>query len=453
MATTTIHNYLTKQDFIDILAANGQPLASEEVKKQAWEFIEKNDIPDKRLEEWKKTSLKKLLSHRFEYGKKMDLDKEYVSMFNLSGMYSNLLVFINGYFCPKLSRIIDNESVMVFSSMAEAKEKHPEIFGKFFNKTQAHKTHLFAALNTYYAADGAFIYIKKNTKVENPVHVYFFSHGDNRKTLSDTRNLIVADKGSKAQVLFSYHSLTTDFTFTNAVTEIILEDNSSLDFNIFQGEGDDSFQINLTKAHLEQGSNLHTHTTTLCGEIVRNDLQVYYNGPDAYADLNGLSMPDREQLHDNTLFVHHAHGGSVSNQFYRNIIDNNARAVFYGKVLIDKGASRTEAYQLNNNVLLTPYAKVHSKPHLVIFNDDVSASHGSTTGQLDQEALFYMQARGIGFKKARTILLQAFAREVLEKIKIPVYRFYVQTLVEKRLAGERVDMLCARLGECRMGSW
>ncbi len=446
----TKSKYLTKQDFLDILQNNGhQPLADDRVRAKAWEYIEKNDIPDRRLEEWKKTSLKKLLSHRFSYGKKIELSKEHVSMFNVSGMYSNVLVFINGHFCPKLSRILDKEEVLVFASMRDAREAYPEIFKKYFNATEAHKLNLFSALNTYFAPDGAFVYIRPDTKIENPVHVYFFSDGDNSKTLSLTRNLVVAGAGSKADVLFSYHSLSSDYTFSNVVTEVFVENSANLNFHLFQGEGDDSFQINHTEVYVEAGAQFYANTATLCGQIVRNDLRVKFLGSDAYAGLNGLAMPDREQLHDNTILVNHAVGGSLSNQFYRNIIDNQARAIWFGKVLIDRGAKRSEAHQLNNNILLTPYAKVHAKPHLVIFNDDVAASHGSSTGNLDQEALFYMQSRGIGERKAKTILLQAFANEVIDKVRIPSYKFYLRTLVEKRLAGERVEMLCAKLGECR----
>lgn len=445
----TKSKYLTKQDFIQILSNNGEPLISDELKPQIWQLIESLDIPDKRLEEWKKTSLKKLLEHRFSYGTKLEMTKEDIAMFNVSGMYSNILVFINGYFCPKLSRILDSDDILVFTDMQQAKSDYPDIFNQYFTKTQAHKLHLFSALNTYFAANGAFVYIKPDSHVENPIHVYFFSDGDNHKILSLTRNLIVAGQGSKADVLFSYHSLSADYIFTNVVTEIFVNPNATLKFHIFQGEGDNSFQINHTEAHVEAGASFYAHTSTMCGQIVRNDLRVSLLGQDAYAELNGLAMPDREQLHDNTILVKHKVGGALSNQFYRNIIDNNARAIWFGKVLIERGARKSEAHQLNNNILLTPYAKVHAKPHLVIYNDDVAASHGSSTGNLDQEAIFYMRSRGIGERRAKTILLQAFANQVIDRISIMPYRFYLRTLVEKRLAGERVEMLCAKLGECR----
>ena len=450
MPTITKNTLLTKEDFIHILENNGQPLANENIQNTSQQAIQKHSLPNRKMEDWRKTSLKKLLEHHFQYGKKLEIQRHFIERFNISGMYSNLLVFVNGYFIPTLSRILDKNDIVVFSNLAEAKKLFSSKFNEYFNRTQSHEVNLFSALNTRYASDGAFIWIKENVKVQYPIHIYFFSEGQNQKIISQTRNLIIAGKGSKTSILFSYHPLSTDFMYNNTVSEIFVEHNAYLDFNIFQGEGYDSFHTNLVKVELENQAQFYSHTITLCGKIMRNDIHVKFNGTDAYAELNGLTMPEHDQIHDNTLFIHHKSGGSISRQFYRNIVENNARSVFYGKILIDKGAKQSQAYQLNNNILLSSSAKVHSKPHLIIYNDDVAASHGSTTGQLDTEALFYMQTRGISKKKAQTLLLQAFANEVLNKIQIEIYKFYVKTLVRKRLQGEKVEMLCAKLGQCRL---
>ncbi len=444
----TLIKYITKQDLIDILHSS-EPLAGEQLRTVAWKAVEEYDIPTTKMEDWRKTNLKRLLEHKFQPGQKLELHKEQVSMFNISGMYSNVLVFVNGYFCPKLSRILDSDKILVFTNMRTAKEYFPDVFERYFDATDAHKLNLFSALNTYYARDGAFIWIRKDTVVENPIHVYYFSEGNNAKIASQTRNLLIAEPGSKANVLFSYHPLSNDFTFHNVVTEIFVRENANLEYNLFQGEGDNSFQINYTQVHVDQGAKFYANTITMCGQIVRNDMRVRMLGADSYAELNGLAMPDREQLHDNTVFVHHLTGYSTSRQIYRNIVDNHARAVWYGKVKIDKLTPHCEAHQDNRNILLSDKAQVHARPHLIIYNDDVIASHGSATGQMDQEAIFYMRSRGIGEKQAKTMLLEAFANEILDKIRIKAYMYYVKTLVRKRLAGERVELLCAHLGECR----
>ncbi len=439
---------LTKNDFINIYKNNGNAVATGDIKVLAEKNIEKFDIPDKKDENWIKTDLKPLLKHSFEYGKQLDIDKTIVSLYNLSGTYANVLVFVNGYFCPQFSKIIDNQG-LIFTNLKDAKENYPDIFEKYFNKTNVHTNNLFTALNTAYASDGGFIIIRKNTKIENPIHIYHFSDGVNTKITSLLRNMIIAEENSKANVLTSFHSLSENYEFTNVATEIFVEQNAYLDFNIFQGEGDDAFQYNRTNVVLKRDAQFYSNTATMCGSLVKNDIHVKITEENAYTELNGLYMPDRDQHFNNTLFVEHSVGHSLSKQFYRGILDNNATAVFYGKVLIDKGATQSEAHQKNNNILLSRHSKVHSKPHLIIHNDDVAASHGSTVGQLDKEAMFYMQARGIGEKMARTLLLTAFAEEVVNKIQIPQYHFYLKFLMEKRLKGEKIDAMCAKMGICR----
>lgn len=441
--------YTTKEDFISAYKNNGNALAFDETKKTALSLLEKYDFPTKKDEDWTKTDIKPILKHKFNYGKKIDTDKTLVSMFNVSGTYANVLVFINGYFYEDLSRITDKEDVFVFKNMASVKKEQPEIFDKYFNKTEICSKNIFTAINTAYAEDGAFIFINKNKKVENPIHVYFFSDGDNQKTTSLLRNMIVADEGSKAHVVFSYHSLSEDYFLTNVATEIFLERNSYLDFNVFQGEGNEAFQINNTSIEQAKDSQYYSQTMMMCGNIIRNEITTKINGENCYSEFNGLYLPDREQHFDNTLFVDHAIGHSLSNQFYRGILENNATGVFAGKVHINKDAVKTEVNQTNNNILLSKHAKIHSKPQLIIDNDDVAASHGSTVGQLDKEALFYMQSRGIGEKRAKTLLLTAFAREVIDKIQVPQFHYYVKFLVEKRMKGEKTDGMCSQMGACR----
>ncbi len=260
--------------------------------------------------------------------------------------------------------------------------------------------------------------------------------------------MIIANKFSQAKIINSYHSLSVNFTLTNIATEIFLEDSAHINYNIFQGEGVDASQFNNIKVIQQSNSNFSSNTTTLCGMLVRNDLNVEHKGSNCETDLNGLYLPDREQHFDNTVFVHHAKPHNTSNQLYKGIIDNKASAVFQGKVLVDKDAQKTLANQSNKNILLTKYAKINSKPQLEIYADDVACSHGSTTGQIDKEALFYLQSRGINRRRAETLLLSAFVKDVIDKIQIDSFKFYIQILVNNRLKGEKVDGQCIMIDEC-----
>ncbi len=445
----SLNKKISKEYYNNILD-NRNSLANDTAKKTATDYIKNNDFPTKKDENWKKTDFKNLLKHQFSYAEKVDFDEQTLSIFNISGMNVNILVFVNGYFYEEYSNIIEKNNSLQIKSIAKAKLENSEIFEKYFYKETIYNKNIFSAFNSAFAQDGAFVYIPKNKIVEYPIHIYNFTDGNTRKTISQTRNLIIAEMNSEVKIIQSYHSLSVNYTLSNIVTEIFLEENANVNYNLFQGEGDDASQLNHTQVFQKRNSNFSSNVITLCGAIVRNDLLVKINGEGCNTDLNGLYMPDREQHFDNTLFVHHAKPHSYSNQLYRGIIDNQATAVFYGKVLVGEGAIKTVAEQNNNNILLTKYAKSHSKPQLEIYNDDVKCSHGSTTGQLDKEALFYMKTRGIGERKAMVLLLNAFASEVLDKIKIESFKNYTKHLIDKRMSGDKMDGQCYKMGECRV---
>ncbi len=445
----SLNKKITKEYYNDILK-NNVSLAEGVIKQSAENYIKNNDFPTTKDENWRKTNLTNLLKHQFSCAKKVNFEEQTLSAFNISGLKANILVFVNGYFYQEYSKIIEKNNSLQIESICRIKEKNPEIFEKYFNKTNIENANIFTAFNTAYAQDGAFVYIPKNKIVKNSIHIYNFTDGNTQKTISQVRNLFIAEENSEAKIIQSFHSLSINYTLSNIVTEIFLEQNSKINFNTFQGEGDDAHQINNIQVVQKRNSSFSNNIATLCGSLVRNDLGVKIDGEGCETDLNGLYLPDREQHIDNTIFVQHLKPHSYSNQLYRGIIDNKASSVFFGKVLVGEGAVKTFAEQNNNTVLLTKYAKSHSKPQLEIYNDDVKCSHGSTTGQLDKDALFYMQTRGIGEKRAKILLLNAFAAEVLDKIKIDTYKNYLKFLIDKRMTGEKISGHCYKMGECRV---
>ncbi len=440
---------LDKDDFINLFRKSDQETLSKgEIKEIALKEINRQEIPHKKMEEWRHTSLNKVLQHRYSPAEYRTLSKDEVNMFSIPGLDAYRMVFVNGFFVPELSDISNDENGLTVIPMDEAKEKHKTLFDKYFNRTGIEASNFFTALNTAYSTNGSFIYVAGNFKADKPVQIMHFSDGQARKTVAQYRNLIIAEKSSDAAIVSTYHSLSLNYTLNNVITEIFLEDNARLNYNIIQGEGVDAAQFNYTKVIQESNSDFSMHTVTFCGLLVRNDLKVIQNGSNCETDLNGLYMPDREQHFDNSVFVHHAKPHNNSMQLYKGIIDNKASAVFYGRVLVDKGAQKTNANQLNKNILLTKYAKVNSKPQLEIYADDVACSHGSTTGQIDEEALFYMWARGINRRKAENLLLSAFVSDVIEKIKIEAIQFYVQILINNRLQGTKKEAQCLMIDEC-----
>ena len=444
-----LKNQISKEDFLTVFHDTPIPTLLEGQGKNETEnnFLKLN-FPKKSDEEWRHTSINRILQHRFGLGKTIELDKKTVDIFTIPGLDAYRLVFINGYYNEELSDELAKDGKLVIKSTAKAKKEHADLFEKYYQSTEIDTQNFFTNLNAAYATNGSFVYIPDNVVLDKPVHVINFSDGQDSKTISQYRNIFYAGKNSKVQIVNSFHSLTVNYTLTNALTEIILDGNAHLNFNIFQGEGDDAFQVNHTKVLQHRGSSFSSHTITLCGAIVRNDLQVKHLDEACETDLNGLYLPDREQHFDNHLFVHHAKPHCTSNQLYKGIIDNKASAVFLGKVLVDKGAQKTLADQSNRNVLLTKYAKVNSKPQLEIYADDVACSHGSTTGQIDKEALFYLQSRGINKRQAETLLLSAFLADVIENIQVEPVKILVKLLIDKRLKGEKTYGQCTMIEAC-----
>ncbi len=436
-----------KEHIINILETNNIPLADTQKQQEAIYFINNNEFPNKKQETWQKIDLAKLFKHKYEKPVQTDIETHQIDIYKIKNINANTIVFMNGNLLAESSFIFDKQ--IVIKKMSEAKKEHHDIFINYYNKTNILNENIFTAINTAFAEDGIFIHIPKNTIVENPIHVLFFTDGNNRKVFSQLRNTIIVDKNAQAKIIISFHSTSVNYTVTNVATEIFAEENSSLDYNIFQGEGDDAMQFNFTNVQQERYSNFTSNYVTLCGAIIRNDLKINLQAEHCQTQLNGFYLPDREQHFDNNVAVHHKMPNCVSNQLYRGIIDNKAMAIFSGKVLVDKDAQKTDAHQNNSNILLTQYAKAHSKPQLEIYADDVKCSHGATIGQLDKNALFYLQSRGIGAKEAKILLLNAFANQVLDKITISEFKMFVKLLIERRMSGDKNDGQCAMLEDCQ----
>ncbi len=405
--------------------------------------IDQTNIPDSKTEEWKNTSLKGILKHKFALGEKMSVPTEYIDTFSFYGLEADRLVFVNGNFDREQSKISQSSGNIFIGSIKDAQTSYKKIIEENYCSVNIDKKGFFAEINSAYAQDGAFIYIPNNIVLERPVHIVNFIHGNNQKVFSQTRNLIVTGKNSQLKLVSSYHSLSEDFTLNNVATEIVCGENSTTEFYIFEGEGNYASHINNTFVNQHANSIFKSNTASLCGTLVRNEMHIDYLGENCETDLQGVYFPDKEQHFDNYINIRHSKPNCKSNQLYKGIIDNKAEAVFTGKVYVAPDAQKTDASQSNKNLLLTDNAKAHSRPQLEIYADDVSCAHGSTIGQLDNEALFYLKTRGIPERRAKILLMSAFTADVLDNITIKPYKEYVNYLVNKRLKGQKVEGLCS----------
>jgi len=401
---------------------------AKEKRDKALKAIENLEFPTSKTEYWRFTRINRIIrgNYKFDYpNEKLALD--------LSITAKNCIVLINGYYSERLSSFKLKDGVY-FSALSKAKEDEQcTVIRKRFASRSKDDEQIFAAINTAYHQDGAFLHLQKNTIVEEPIYIVHIV--DSEAALSNPRNLIVIEEGSQAKVVMKTISTNKGASFTNMLTEIFVDKSAHLELNKIQQEGKDDFQIANEEVWQEANSTFKINTFTLEGALVRNNLNIDLMGQHTETWLNGLYLLEGKQHVDNHTRVFHREPNCVSHELYKGIIDDKGSAVFNGRVLVHREAQKTNAYQSNANMLLTDDAKINAKPELEIYADDVKCSHGSTIGQLDEEALFYLRSRGIPEKIARSILLNAFASDVLQHVGIESLREELKVYIDDHYQG------------------
>jgi Fe-S cluster assembly protein SufD len=291
---------------------------------------------------------------------------------------------------------------------------------------------IFTALSTAFTDDGAFIYIPSGKIVEEPIHIIFITDSGNEKILTQPRNLFIAEKNSQVTIIEHYFGKDGEIYFTNSVTEIVAEENAIVDHIKLQEESKKAFHIARMEVDQERSSNFSSHLISTGADLTRNDFNAKFNDEGGECTLNGLYMIDGKQLFDAHTLMDHAKPHCNSHEHYKGILDDKSRGVFNGKIIVRQDAQKTNAFQENNSILLSDEALVNTKPQLEIFADDVKCSHGATIGQMDDDAKFYLKSRGIGEEASNSILLHAFASDVITSIKIESIRNYIEKIISNK---------------------
>lgn len=408
-----------------------------EIRKKALSCFSELGFPNSRMEEWKNTDLTESLGkiYDFNFDPVSGTTGKNIFQCNIPHLDTAVIGQLNGWYISRDVPLIELGNGIIMGSLAEAMVRYPEIVGKHLAKYAGYEDNGLTALNTAFAQDGVFIYVPDNVQSPKPVQMINVIRYTSNVFLQ-SRNLIILGKNSRLSLVHCDDSYNHEGSFSNIVTEVFLDDNSSLDHYKLQNLNNNSTLISTTVMHLEKEAHLDSHFLSMNGGLIRNNTRIDFQGNDGVANVYGLYLMDRKQHIDNYVFVDHAKPGCTSNELFKGILDENASGVFKGHVLVRQDAQKTSAYQSNRNILLTDTAKTNSKPFLEIYADDVKCSHGSTTGQLDSEAMFYLRQRGIGEESARMLLLYAFAAEVVSKIAIPQLRSRIEDMIKKRLQGE-----------------
>lgn len=409
------------------------PFLDDQRKSALHKFFELG-IPTKKDEEYKYTNLKEISEKNYNFFPKEshNITKEQIDALHLGEEHFDWIVFINGQLHKELSKIsIENVEFLSFN-FALNDAKHKEVFEKYFN-TITSKELAFTNLNLAYCKQGFFLKVPKNIVIEKPIHVFYISQNQDENTVYNTRNLLIAEEGSKVEIIESHHNFDDTFVFTNSVTEIFTYQNAKADWHKVQNDSDTSYLMDHTFAKQERDSLTTVNTFTFGGKLVRNNLDFIHNGENINSFMNGITIIGGEQTVDHHTAVHHKTPNCESYQNYKGIYKDKSHGVFNGKVFVDKIAQKTNAYQQNNNILLNEGAMIDTKPQLEIFADDVKCSHGCTVGQLNEDALFYLRARGISKKEAQALLLYAFANDAMQNIDIEPLKAKISKLLAEKL--------------------
>jgi Fe-S cluster assembly protein SufD len=403
------------------------------IRKEALKNFSDLSLPTLKDEEWRYTNISPLLKHNFNLPPEdLKISDELVNKYLFAEMDSNILIFINGKFSEENSKLLNLPEGTIAGSISDAIKNNPEIIEEYFGKYASYDNQIFTALSTAYTMDGAFFYVPDGKIVENPIHIIFITTASEDKIITQPRNLFVASENSQVTIIEHFVSENDDIYFTNTVTEIVAENNAVVDHYKIQEESKNAFHIARLEIDQERNSNFTSHSISTGGAITRNDINARFNGNGGECTLNGLFLLEDKQLFDAHTLIDHANPLCNSHEHYKGILDDSSRGVFNGKVLVRQDAQKTNAFQQNNNILLSNNALVNTKPQLEIFADDVKCSHGATIGQIDEDARFYLKSRGIGEEAANAILMHAFASDVIKSMKIESVRNYLEDILSKR---------------------
>jgi len=440
-----IYNY----EFQKSLNASNQPDWLKDLRERAFRYFTENGFPVVQSEEWKYTNIAPMAKENFLLAELSEMATDDIKAENLEieidaapvqsktsafifdESKASVLIFNNGIFDKSASKLDDLQDAAVLSfSEAAADERYAEVFKTKFGSLVDSEKNGFTALNTAFTSEGVFIRLPKNVKIDAPVQLLFLT--DEGK-VSFPRVLVVAESFAEATIIETYNRAAETKYLTNAVVEISVADEAKIKHFRVQRESHAAFHVSTTAAEVGRGSVYDTTAINLGARLSRHDVALKFNAEGGEAFVDGLYFLGEAQHHDTHSIISHNVPNCTSHQTYKGVLNDQSRGVFNGKVFVAVGASGTDGYQSNKNLLLSNEARVDTKPQLEIFNDDVKCSHGATVGQLEEEELFYLLSRGLNETLARNLLTYGFAEEIVNKIEIESIKKQLDEAVLNRL--------------------
>ena len=392
-------------------------------------------FPSRTHEEWRSTNIAPIAETLFERGAGK-LEAAQAAALPFADLPGHRAVFVDGVFAPELSRVGDLPHGVIVGSLSDILRDNPAAVEPYLAKYAEFDKAAFTALNTAFLSGGAYLSLPRNAVITEPIQILYVFVAIDAPTVSYPRALIVAGENSQATIAETYVQAGQGTVFSNAVTEIVVGENAIVDHYKTTQFGDNSYHVGTLSVELARAANFSSHNMTLDGAIVRHDANAKLAGEGGECTLNGLYIARDRQLVDNHTAIDHAVPHCNSHELYKGILDDRSRGVFNGKIFVRLDAQKTDAKQTNQTLLLSKEATINTKPQLEIFADDVRCTHGATIGQLDDEMLFYLRARGIGREEARGLLTYAFASDVIDRMKFTALRNQIHRALFSHLPSE-----------------
>lgn len=441
MKDTDNHSEHVQQQLIDFYKSHSAAIGADDtekvktIRKAAMERFEKNGFPNTKMENWRHSKIVNVLNNTFRLPSPDETHTEKRSFHcELCDIDTETAMLVNGIFAGE-NTLKKYDNGIVIGSTRAAMKAHPELFDRYFGSSIPTEVNGFYDINTALWRDGYFIYVPKNVTATRPIQVIKLID-DKLNPFIQTRNLIILEENAQLQLIDCDDSFNQQSSLINSFTEFVIGANASLDKYKLQNINDNTTLLNSNSIKQLGCSRFRSNTISFNGGMIRNNIHVSLGAEGAEAQVYGLYLMDKQQHIDNYLKVDHKVPNCTSFEKFKGILDDEATAVFNGHVYVAPGAQKTDAQQNNSNIILTPKAKINTKPFLEIYADDVKCAHGTSTGQLDQEALFYMQQRGISKANARMLLLYAFAAEISNHISIETLHERIDDMIKRRLRGE-----------------
>jgi Fe-S cluster assembly protein SufD len=415
---------------------NGESMSFlHERRKDALQALSNMEFPTNRNEEWKYTSVSPILKHNFIpaiNSKLLKFTKKEIEKYLFSNFEYHLIVFVNGIFSEELSSVGKLPAGVFAGSLRKIVKDDPQLVADYVTKLSK-DDNAFNALSTAYSYDGLVVIVPDGKVIDKPIQVLYLNTSGEDLILSHPRNLIIAGKNSQVNIIANYSGYNQDVYFSNIITELFIDESAIVSLCKVQDESHEAFHIEKLQARQKKNSVFNHYNIGFGGSIVRNDINTLLDDENTETHYYGLYLAAGKQHIDNHTFIDHAKPNCMSNELYKGILDDNSHGVFNGKIIVRKDAQKTNAYQQNKTILLSQTAKIDTKPQLEIFANDVKCSHGATIGKLDENSEFYIRSRGVPQEIAKSMLIRAFANDVIETIKTDELREQLNHMIFEHL--------------------